>query len=366
MEFSAPHNVVVVVDGPDPDNFAAILAATSAHFGMNVVAVIMTGRPVSAERGVSSFAFNPYATSAVTRDNALHAKGILVRHDRETIPVFMGNRAPYTTVPHYMHIHERVTDIYDDAHAGHQLAGGIDDAVIMLSKIPGTLHFVCGGPLTDVAYFMRQPLLHGKFGILTAQLGMFGTNGVNVLAGGRRQFNATCDAGAAHSVLFDYPGPVYMVPTDITKLPAFAFNSADELRALATTSTFEEIADMYEAAWPHMWGPRNMPAHVHDFHPAELMSLLLKAQAGERTHHLSFVPRDHVGRYAIAHTGIEAVPYLPADIGRWGEIDLCEPVLNAAPSRFWADGIVTTDHHQILAAALNSPAFVPEKARAQR
>lgn len=363
MDFHAPHNVVVVVDGPDPDNFAAILAATSEYFGMNVVAVIMTGRPVSADGTAPSYSFNPYATTAVTRDNALHAKGILVRHGRETVPVFVGNRAPYTTIKHHMHIHERVTDIYDDAHAGHPLAGTIDDAVVYLSKIPGTLHIICGGPLTDVSYLMQQPLLHGKFGILTAQLGMFGTNGVKTFAGGRKQFNAACDAKATRDVLYDYTGPVYMVPTDITKLPAFAFGSAEELAALATSSAFKELVAMYRAAWPHMWGSWNppAPAHMHDFHPAELMSLLLKQLVIGEPHHLNNAPKSHVGRYAIASTGIAVVPYLPGDMARWGEIDLCEPVPDANPSRFWTDSIVTTEHRQIIAAALNSPVYVHSK-----
>lgn len=355
MKFERPHNVVAVFDGPDPDNFAGILAASSAYFGMHVVAVIMTGRPVNTARGALPYEFNPAASRAVNRDNALHAKGMLMRHGREHIPVFEGGRAPFSTVPHDMHIHERVTDIHDDAHGIYVLAGTIDDAVAYLARIPGTLHFVCGGPLTDVAYLMQQPMLHGKFGILTAQLGMFGTGGVQTLAGGRRQFNALADAKAAHDVLRDYPGPAYMVPTDITKLPAHGFDTPEEIAALATSSAFKELADMYAAAWPHMWGPRNIQAHVHDFHPAELMSMLL---ARGVPHHEQFIERDHVGRYAVATTGIAHVPHLPQERERWGEIDL-GPFEPGMPLRFWADGVDTGQHRRILAEALNSPAFVP-------
>jgi hypothetical protein len=91
------------------------------------------------------------------------------------------------------------------------------------------------------------------------------------------------------------------------------------------------------------------------------MGLLLKELQFDRAHHRFYGMHDHVGRYAIAATGIEAVPYLPADLDRWGEIDLCPPDPNATAPRFWADGIVTTDHREIIAAALNSPAFIPER-----
>lgn len=358
--FEPPHNVVVVVDGPDPDNYICILAALSQFFGMNLAAVIMTGRPVCIAQGAKPYEFNPAASHAVNRDNALHAKGTLMRHGGEHVPVFEGGWATYSTIEQARHIHERVTDVWDDAHAGHILSGNIKDAIRYLADLPGTLHFVCGGPLTDVAHLLYQPMLQDKFGILTAQLGMFGFTNITLLGGGRKQFNSTADPKAVYDVLFDYEGPVYLLSSDFTKLPELAFHSPEEVEALVNSSKMEEVAMMYRQAWPHMWGPRGIPAHMHDFHPAELMSYLLSTSP---LHHTQFsLTGDQIGRYEVKPVGIESVPYLPHEIDRWGEIDLGPFTPNSRP-RFVTTGIETNQHKYIIAQALNSPVLSPKKRR---
>ena len=81
--------VAVIVDGPDPDNYICILAALSQMMCFDLVAVIMTGRPVSVfNKEVPPAWLNPGASRAVRRDNALHAKGVLMRHGGESVPVF--------------------------------------------------------------------------------------------------------------------------------------------------------------------------------------------------------------------------------------------------------------------------------------
>lgn len=354
--------VLVIIDGPDPDNYILALAATSAHFSMDVVAVIMTGRPVSAVHSHKPSEFNPYASRAVRRDNALHLKGILMRHGREHIPVFQGLRAPFSTVPHKLHIHERITDIHDDAHAGHVLAGDIDDAVAYLGNLDGPIHVICGGPMTDLAYLMQQPTLIGKLGLVTAQLGMFGFGDVKTIAGGRRQFNALTDPTAAHLVLTEYPQPFYMLPTDITKDAAHGFDHPDDLAALLHSSAGQEVADMYYAAWPHMWEPRGERIYAHDFHPAELMWELLSMGYHDLPTDSSLhqEQQQQVGRYSVSPVAIEHIPHLPSELDRWGEIDL-DMSGSSMPPRLLVDGADTSGHRAILAAALNSGPYVPER-----
>lgn len=342
--------VVVIVDGPDPDNFICILAAIGALVCFDVIAVIMTGRPVSATAS-KAFAFNSHASRAVRRDNALHAKGILMRHGGEHVPVFEGLRAPFSTVPHHMHIHERVTDIYDDAHAGHVLAGNIDDAVVYLAEQEGMIHIICGGPLTDLAYLMRQPMLFGKLGIVTAQLGMFGFGNVTTIAGGRRQFNALADAGAARDVLLHYPSELCMIPTDVTKDPGHAFADPDDLATLGSSSALDEILAMYRAAWPIMWQPRGEKIFANDFHPVEVMDIILRRNT-------PVAAKGWFGRYTRSQVGIEHVPHLPVEMERWGEIDL-GPINYLHPPRFLIDRCDTTKHRAILSAMLNTSTEQP-------
>lgn len=355
------NRVVVIIDGPDPDNYVMALAATSSYFGMDVVAVIMTGRPVSASHDDPAYGFNPDASRAVRRDNALHAKGMLMRHGREHIPVFQGLRAPFSTVSHKVHIHERVTDIHDDAHQGHMLAGDIDDAVAYLAGLEGTLHVICGGPLTDLAYLMQQPILSQKLGIVTAQLGMFGFGDVKTIAGGRRQFNALADPTAVHQVLHEYPEALYMLPTDITKHADHGFDHPDQLtELLGASSAGREVALMYQAAWFSMWKPRGERIFVHDVHPAILMKDLLRLSPPhhQAVHMMSRGVR--VGPYRISPAGVLHVPHEAREMERWGEIDLdLSPAVPGKPLRFLVDGVDPSSHRSLLASALASESYSP-------
>ena len=359
--------VVLIVDGPDPDNFAAMLVALSRATCFTLVAVIMTGRPVSSDHQLPPHAYMAHASIRVQRDNALHAKGILMRHGGEHVAVFQGGQATYSGVPHRMHIHERVTDVYDDMHAAHSLDGDLRHAVPFLAGLEGPLHFICGGPLTDLAYLIDQPMLHGKLGIATAQLGMFGTNPeVKTFIGGNKQFNVSADPAAAHRVLFEYPGAFYMVPTDVTKDPSIALHGPDDAAALSDSSANKELAAMYRRAWPHMWakmGPNGSPAHLHDVHPVELMDELLCL---EPPHHSSFTPHggDAVGRYTVSPAAIGYVPHQAHDVEKWGEIRLID---NPAEStiawpRFLAAGCDYRLQRQIFGSyldAVNTPLPLP-------
>jgi inosine-uridine nucleoside N-ribohydrolase len=356
-KLSEAHHVVVIVDGPDPDNFACALAATSRVLDLDVAAIIMTGRPVSAAQTAKPYEFNPAASKAVRRDNALHMKGLLSRHGREDVPVFEGLRAPYTAIPHGMHIHERVTDVEDDAHAGHYLSGGFDEAVAYLGGLKGKLHLICGGPLTDAAQLMKEPMVSSKLGVMTAQLGMFGGNNITAMAGGRRQFNVLADPAAARAILAEYPAPVCLIPTDVTKHAEHSFVDPDDIGALSESSGFDELIRMYRQAWPVMWGPRGEKIYVHDFHPAELMGEIHK-------NGYQFDPGKEnleLGRYGMTPVTIAHVPHSPAEIERWGEIDLADVASAEEPPRFLATSVNTASHRQALAAILNSGPNVSTK-----
>jgi hypothetical protein len=135
------------------------------------------------------------------------------------------------------------------------------------------------------------------------------------------------------------------------------FDHPDEFRELLQgSSAGREVADMYEAAWPVMWGPRQERIYAHDFHPAELMSALLRL----RPPHYSCYSDNggQVGRYRVSQVGIEHVPHLGKERGRWGEIDL-GPVRPDQPLRFLVDGVDTSEHRAILAASLASEPYGP-------
>jgi hypothetical protein len=334
----------VCVDIPDPDNKALVLAATSPRSGMNVIGVSIVGRPVAANREDPITSKDPRASAEIRKAGAAQFAGMLKRAGRGHIPVFEGLIAPYTVVPHVVHIDEINQDLMNDRSAERLLAGGIAEAADLLASTDGPVHFVCGGPLSDVAYFMRDKRLKSGFGMLSAQLGNFSEGDVENLAGGRKQFNVACDPEAAHEVLFNYPGAVVMVPTEITRHSRLGFRDPDDLitsllRPSVDGSASEETLKLqlqsmeeglyelrhaYKQVFPLMMASRGEQIYVHDIHPAILMSYLLPQVRSEprllqeRSKYGMFWS----GPYLIGRVTITAAPHTYEERGRWGEIDV--------------------------------------------
>lgn len=322
MKHTAKPKAILLIDGPDPDNYVALMTAISAFTCYELVAVIMAGRPVSPNKDDAPYVFNAHASRAVQRDNAMHAKGIVVRYGHGHIPVFTGGFAPWTTVPHRVHVHERVTDIYDDAHAGHVLAGDIQDAIVYLAQFSEPIHVICGGPLTDLVPLITHPMLSDKLGVVTAQLGMFGFNpDVQMYAGGTKQFNVATDALAAWLSMRLLTKPAYLVSSDTTKHGKLGFQGPREIARLSSSKACAEASRMYEGAWPYVWGAQGIDAHLHDFHPAELMHHVLR---GDPLRHVGMAAGKlaQVGPYAIESVGISHVPHRPEERDHWGEMHL--------------------------------------------
>ncbi|WP_166678134.1 nucleoside hydrolase [Kribbella kalugense] len=353
------------MDGPDPDNYAAALAATSSEYSIAIGGVIMTGRPVNPDHTAKPYEADPAASRAIRHDNAVRMKDLLVRHGRSDVPVYEGGLAPYSTIPHRVHIDEHVLDIAPPL-PDSQLAGYLADAADRIADLPDTtkVDLICAGPLTDAVHLMSDERIRPKLGALTAQLGMFGDPQVATMAGGRRQFNVLADADAVRETLAGYPGPVYMIPTDVTKRAEFSFANPDELAALSTTPAFDHLAEMYRRAWPHMWEPRGEKIYVHDFHPVELMADLdtsrqppVDVQAGQ--------PQD-LGRYTLSRVSIAHVPSPGpgddrAEESRWGEIDLAATPDPQGPPRFLATDVDSDParHRDTLSRVLNAAPSQP-------
>lgn len=354
--------VWLIADGPDPDNYVAALALASSAFGLNVGGVIMTGRPVNSDHSAKPYEADKAASETVRFGSAVRMKDLLVRYGRGDIPVFEGSIAPYSTIPHRIHIDERVLDIVPPLPAS-RLAGGINDAIAQIASLPADVQvdLVCAGPLTDAAKLMKDPRVRDKLGILTAQMGMFGSDRVQMMSGGRRQFNVLADSNAAREVIANYPGAVYMVPTDITKLPEFSFSGPEDLATLAKSPASDHIAAMYERAWPIIWEPRSERIYVHDFHPVEVMANLTDpARLAEQA---SSLGSQQVGRYELSRVSVDHVPSPGPgndrrEEGRWGEIDLKSTVDPNGPPRFLATNVNADPalHREILSEVLNAPA----------
>ena len=320
----------------------------------------MTGRPVNHDHAAKPYEADPEASRIVRHDNAVRMKDVLVRHGRGDVPVFEGGIAPYSLVPHGVHIDEHVLDLAPPLLES-QLAGGIAEAAHRIAGLPdGTrVDLICAGPLTDARALMNDPRVRPKLGVLTAQLGMFGSDRVTMMGGGRRQFNVAADSDATRAVLAGYPGPIYIVPTDITKSPEFSFADPGDVATLSDSPAFAGLAEMYLRAYPIMWEPRGEKIYFHDFHPVELMANLDSMQP---PHQVASDQPQQVGRYTMTRVSVAHVPSPGpdndwSDEPRWGEIDL-QPTPDPHGPQIYLATAIDTDprmHRRILAKVLNAP-----------
>jgi inosine-uridine nucleoside N-ribohydrolase len=305
VKVSPSHKVLVLVDNVDPDNLACVLAATNPLFGLEVVGVMVSGRPAVRGRDAGTDESAMLESRRVRRNNTRRMREFLDMAGRRTVPVFEGLIAPHTLVPHRIHIDESVLVAERDRlFAGVRVDGNFIDPYELLLSLDGPIHVIVGGPFTELAALTEDPEIVSRLGIVTAQLGMFGFGDVKTMGGGRRQFNAACDPEAVHRVLSSYPGHVYMAPTDITKMPTTGFDNPDEL---ARHHMNRELVEVYRRAFPLMLEPRGERIYLHDVHPVFMLAQLLGS--GPEI-------------YDIEPVTVSHVPHADEERERWGEIDV--------------------------------------------
>lgn len=274
---SAPQrrSTVVVVDNADPDNSVAALAACNPLLGLNVRAVIVTGRPATRDRQAAIDTSDPHYSAEVLRRNTRRMKGLLRRAGYGNVPVFEGLIPPNTIVPHLIHIDEVALDRYND-YQNTSIDGSFARALKFLARLEGPIDFIVGGPLTEVAAIMQNPSISPRLGALTCQLGLFGFGDVQTMAGEDITFNSAADPDATRAVLLGWRGALGMVSTDITKLPAVGFDNPESVRRFGLPA---ELVRLYEVFYRVALAPRGERIYPHDVHSVFLMAQLRKALA---------------------------------------------------------------------------------------
>jgi len=264
-------NTVLVVDNVDADNTLAAVAACNPMLGIDLKAVIVTGRFAHDDPTADITAWSPAYSEEVRRRNARRLKGVLTRMGYD-VPVFEGLIPPRTLVPHGVHIDEQLLDFFwDDKFVATD--GSFQAALAFIASLRGSIDLIVGGPLTEVAAMLGDSRLAGKFRKLTAQMGMFGFGEVETMAGGRRSFNSGCDPDAVRKVIELFPGEVYFVSTDTTKLEEVGFDHPSDLEKAGVPA---ELVMLTAAFWSHALRARGERIYPHDVHPVLLLSQLNK------------------------------------------------------------------------------------------
>jgi inosine-uridine nucleoside N-ribohydrolase len=313
-------NVVLIIDGTTADAYVGLLAAVSKEVSFDLKAVIITGHPVYRADTGPTATLHLAETRMLQEDIARHAKGLLMRHGGEHVPVFQGGKAPVTALTLDRASH-RLLDLRRDYAAPHSLAGNLEDALDYLSALEGQLHIICCAPLTDAETLMRRPELSKKLGLITSLLGSFGAGKELLYQQRLAQRHVLADPYAANSILQDYPQPVYLLPIGVSRQQQLAMRDSGELgAALGEGSAAQELTAMYRRSW-HMQTTEEGSVFFEAFHAVALMDALL-AMHPKHHHSVEGFEARVIGGYELLPVAITDVPRLPADAELWGTIML--------------------------------------------
>lgn len=277
--------VIGCFDAYDPDNLAGIYAMARVMKD-DVAAIIVNGRFAHPDPEAPLTSFDPEFSARELSSSTRRIAGMLGRAGMGGVRVFEGLIAPRSIIPHSEFWNDAVFDIAGDAVAETPISGDMSDAIEYLEATEGSLDVVAGGPLTEVAKLMERPELYRRLGRITMQLGMFGLSEkkpIQTFAGKRIQFNYATDPDAANKVLSDWPGPLYVIPADVTKRSDVAI---PDLKTLHQLPINQEIKDIYTIAHPQLMTPYGGEIYIHDLHPVFLMADL-RSEKEWKPHHPS-------------------------------------------------------------------------------
>jgi hypothetical protein len=245
-ETAQPQHVIVCVDGPNADNQAAAWGAWNAFDNerIHLAGVVVSGTCVD---------YRPQAPLG-SRDDALSGRmqelhtarmAGLFRRAGSSVPVFIGKPVQETDIttpiPHNTHVRHEAYDIFNDNTGTGRgaIAGNFQDALSHIASLQGTVHIVVGGPFTEIPPLIEHTRIAPKLGHLAAQAG-FDIASRPIYS--KLAFNVDVDMLAALKTLLLYPGPIFAVPSDITRAPEATFRSAEELLRLGV---YREIGDIF-------------------------------------------------------------------------------------------------------------------------
>lgn len=333
---SPGRHIVAFVDAPDPDNFLLLIALCKLNPDAEVH-VVLTGRPVrfGASKEHATWQWDQQSSIMAQEASALRIKNFLRHFDvpqSVTARVFDGGIAPRTLVPHFVHFAEyyKFFDVDPLAAIRHsELESQEELAKLILALPEKSVEVVVGGPMTGLYQLMvRCPDVVSRFKEVHAMFATWGN--VELMQFGDKprgalQFNVYCDPQAAHSVLMGLPCPVYLMPTEVTRVKEIGFQNAQALRAaLPDTPGTRALYNLYALWYDAAVKPRQ------DKNPDELIFIHDLVAA------LSLSPALRKEIYHVVPVRICSVPHLPNEAADWGKVVMKQTRNGKTVNRFAA------------------------------
>lgn len=327
-------NILAFIDAPDPDNFV-LLAAVAKRFPDAEMNVVLTGRPVrfNADKSHPLWDYDMESSHMAQEASAVRARNFM-RHFGVRIPrIYDGGIAPRTLVPHWVHFAEyyKFRDVDPLAALRYSELEPLEDLIReILTRKDDSVAVVVGGPMTGLDQMItRCPEVVSKFAEVHAMFATWGNVELMDMGGpprGAKQFNTACDPSGAHRILMGLPCPVYLMPTEVTRVQEIGFLNAQKLReALPQNRGTNALYALYALWYDAAVRPRQQK------NPAELIFIHDVVSAFSLDSEL----REQI--YDVVPIEITSVPHLPNEAAKWGEV-LMRPA-DTPTNRFAAKGL---------------------------
>jgi len=307
--------ILAFVDAPDPDNFALILGIVRL-FPRADVRIVLTGRPVrfGATKEHALWDYDSKDSQMAQQASAARIKNFLRHFGVNIAHVYDGGIAPRTLVPHWIHFEEyyKFLDLDPLLAMRHSELDPLEDLIRVMKKTAECVAVV-GGPMTGLAKLIeRSPEVAGKIQEIHAMFATWGEVKLMQMDDkprGALQFNVACDPAAAFQVLTGMSCPVYLMPSEVTRVRDIGFQNAQALRkALPDNEGTRALYNLYAIWYDAAVKPRQ------DKNPGELIFIHDLSSA------FSLHPRLRKQIYEVVPIQIDAVPHLLNEVGDWGKV----------------------------------------------
>lgn len=311
--------ILACIDAPDPDNFVQLLALHKLNPGA-AIDVLLTGRPVhfGATKAEPTWDWDARSSRMVQEASAFRIKKFLEDFDIRGTRVFDGGIAPRTLVPHWIHFADYYK--FDDidplqAIRNTQLDPMEELVKILLAQPIGSVPVAVGGPMTGLyQLIVRCPEVASRFKEIHAMFATWGDVALMEFGDkprGAVQFNVACDPQAAHAILQGLTCPIYLMPTEVTRVREIGFADMDALEeTLPGTANARKLNRLYRPWYNAAIAPRQAPKdpgaeliYIHDLSAAFSLDEALRGTI-----------------YDVRPVEITSVPHLLSESANWGKV----------------------------------------------
>ena len=316
-----PETILSLVDAPDPDNFVQQVALHKLNPGATIH-VALTGRPVkfNAQPEHKTWEWVVRDSRMAQEVSAMRMRNFLKHFGVNVSRVFDGGIAPRTLVPHHIHFEEyyRYLDVDPLAAIAYSELDPQEELVKLLLACPEkSVKVAVGGPMTGLyQLIVRNPEVASRFKEIHAMFATWGK--VELMQFGDKprgalQFNAACDPQAAHAVLTGMDVPIYLMPTEVTRVKEIGFANAQALRQALPANRGTGALYMLYAAWydaavkPRQDKDPNELIYIHDVVAAFSLDAELRKAI-----------------YKVVPIETPIVPHLPNEKADWGKVIMKE------------------------------------------